>query len=208
MVPTVPRPGTVPVYSCRAGTQMFTALSEGCEGETTVGRLGYLYSSPPPDQPSLALYRCKTSGGEHFDSIVDGCEGGVLEARLGYTIGSKILSRTARGSDHRSGTGVFPPGYRNEGTLGHLAATSEPGTAPLYSCRSGGNSFTSLSADCEGRTRIGQLGWIWSQPPQGVPYATLHRCKVTATGEHFDAVSEQCEGQTHEARLGYLRLIP
>ncbi|MGI5204743.1 cutinase family protein [Spirillospora sp. CA-108201] len=206
LLPLATTPGTVPVFACRAGTDLFTATSATCEGQTEVSQLGFIYTAPPADQPSVAVYRCKTTAGDHFDSLDAACEGRTVEGRLGYVLARKMLTRATRGTDHRSGTGALPAGYRHEGTLGILAGTNEAGTVPLYSCQSGGNAFTALAADCEGRDRLGQLGWIWSRPPTGVPSLPLYRCALTDTGEHFDATDVACGGHPNQGLLGYLRV--
>ena len=206
LLPLANTPGTVPVFACRAGAELFTATSSTCEGKTKMSQLGFIYTAPPTEQPSVAVYRCNTTAGDHFDSLDPGCEGRIAEGRLGYVLARKVLTRAVRGTDHRSGTGVFPPGFRHEGTLGILAGTDEAGTRALYSCQSGGNAFTSLAADCEGRERLGQLGWIWGQPPAGVPSLPLYRCATNGSGEHFDATDAACGGHTSQGLLGYLRV--
>jgi hypothetical protein len=206
-LPQVQMPGTVPLYACELNGEGFTSKAEDCEGQTKLSRLGWIYTSPPQEQPSAMLYRCKR-GTEHFDSLDPDCGDGETEGSLGYVVAEKALNRTVRGSDHRTGTGVFPAGYRHEGTWGYLSGTNEPGTRPLYSCQVGSDAFSSVAANCEGQQKLQLLGYLWDQPPPGVPSVRLYRCTVTETHEHFDAIGEGCEDQHQEGALGYVKAVP
>jgi hypothetical protein len=206
MLSLVSQPGTLPLYSCMNGTDTFLARDAACEGKQVLRQLGYIHTARPTDRPSVELFRCTTANGEHFDSVSSTCEGKTVERSLGFLLARTVVSRTMRGSDHRTGTGIYPAGYRHEHTFGYLSATNEAGTRPLYSCLlNNTDSFTSAAADCEGRTVLGQLGWIWQQAPTDGPSVALYRCTVVATSEHFDTTSATCEGHTKEFLLGYLR---
>ena len=107
--------------------------------------------------------------------------------------------------EHLTAAGPVPRGYHPESVLGMAAPPDAAGTATLYTCRSGSDTFTSPRADCEGQQRLGEVGKVYVTPPDGVPVRQLFRCKTTAGGEHFDAVTADCEGQTPDGSLGYLR---
>lgn len=211
MLPQVSQPGTIALYACEINGEGFTSTSEICENRTVLGRIGFIYTSPPQGLPSVAMYRClNSSGTEHFDSLDATCGGAPnrMERRLGYLVGRKILTRGMRGSDHRTAAGVFPPGFRHEWTFGYLADGSEPGTRALYSCQAGSDAFTSHDAACEGYQVLGLLGSIWQQPPSGVASRPVYRCMLNGTNEHFDSLSETCEGHRTEFQLGYVGLAP
>jgi hypothetical protein len=81
------RPGAdrVPFYGCRAGSaDYYLSGDAGCEGYTTIGQEGWLYTAPPAGVPSAALYRCLRPGIGHFASLDAGCEGFSTETRLGF----------------------------------------------------------------------------------------------------------------------------
>lgn len=67
--------GRKAVYSClvRGGTDYFLSTDMLCEGQTTLGRAGYTYTSPPAGISSARLYRCFTT--ENFMTISSNCEG-------------------------------------------------------------------------------------------------------------------------------------
>jgi hypothetical protein len=91
-------------------------------------------------------------------------------------------------------------GYHFEGTLG-LAAAAGPNTQMLYACRAGEDGFTSPQADCEGQTRLGEIGLVYTRQPANLPTQPLYRC-VFAAG-HMDSRHADCEGTTVEMLLGY-----
>jgi hypothetical protein len=75
----------------------------------------------------------------------------------------------------------------------------------LYSCRAGDNDqFLSRDANCEGRPKLGQEGWLYTSPPQGVATSPLYRCLRPGIG-HFASTAADCEGQASEGLLGYMR---
>ncbi|WP_219536384.1 LamG-like jellyroll fold domain-containing protein [Nonomuraea guangzhouensis] len=85
-------PGTTALLMCRNGTDVFTSTDTGCEGETVVRNLGYLWTSPPQAVPgapgaiSAELFRCRASWGDLFDSRDRNCEGQELDRSLGFVI--------------------------------------------------------------------------------------------------------------------------
>ncbi|MBB5867296.1 subtilisin family serine protease [Allocatelliglobosispora scoriae] len=107
------------------------------------------------------------------------------------------------GRDHISTT-TFPGGsYQFEGSLGQLFTGPVAGTHALYSCKINNDTFTSLSANCEGRVYLGLLGYAYDGPPAGGS-RVLFRCVARGSGEHFDSSDPNCEGQGSEGPLGYL----
>lgn len=107
---------------------------------------------------------------------------------------------------HYSGTpNVAPPaGFTTEGGIGKLLANPDPGTKPLYSCALNGTEdrMSSLSANCEGNTVYGLLGYVLAEKPADIPALPLFRCN-TGT-QHFDSVTTDCEGQTVEFQYGWV----
>jgi subtilisin family serine protease len=83
-VNTTHTPGTHAIYQCRSGNDYFTSPTGHCEGQTVIGRLGFLHDNPPP-RPSVLITRCVgIHNGEHFDSTTGNCEGQVVRGPLGY----------------------------------------------------------------------------------------------------------------------------
>ena len=84
------QPSTAPLYSCTSGGYQFVSPAVACEGNSNVpqGILGYIYSSPPGNIATQALYRCyKASTEDHFVSPDPKCEGQTTELGgnpLGY----------------------------------------------------------------------------------------------------------------------------
>lgn len=105
-------------------------------------------------------------------------------------------------SDHRSTMWIAPTGSTVEGVLGKLYSSATPGTHPLYMCKVGKDTFTSSDVNCEGKSYVTRLGWIYSAKPSGVSTRPIFRCRTT-TGEHFDSVEANCEGQAVDGPLGY-----
>ncbi|WP_194916812.1 cutinase family protein [Catenulispora rubra] len=200
-------PGTVPLQACMFhGTDEFSSLDPNCEGQTVIGTLGFIYSSPPTDQPSLPFYRCLVaSNGEHFDASDPNCEGQTTEHLLGYTIAYANYTRYSNSTTHWSSTRGLPAGFQPEWTFGMLPMTQQPGTVPLFSCMQNGTlEFTSTDANCEGQATVARIGFIWTTQPSGLPTVPIYRCLLTATGDHFDSFDSGCEGQHTEFQLGYL----
>ncbi|WP_435872697.1 S8 family peptidase [Micromonospora matsumotoense] len=109
------------------------------------------------------------------------------------------------GRDHASSTTHPGGGYQAEGNLGKVLTTQVAGTHPLYQCQVGNDRFTSLAANCEGRTSLGLIGYAYDSPP-AVSHRGFYRCIVRGSGEHFDSLEVNCEGQVSEGLQGYLLL--
>ncbi|MGW4115108.1 LamG domain-containing protein [Actinosynnema sp. NPDC004786] len=164
---------------------------------------------------ALGIGRAKAKGG-----VADQFAGLIDEARIeaGIVPDDKLLVRGTyaapakgqlgryvdqAGKHHTGSTDTAPPaGYRYEGTLGMPVPASHPNTRPLYACDSGTDLFTSAQADCEGATKVADIGRVYAVKPTNVPTAPLHRCVVA--GDRFDSLSTTCEGQTKEQLLGYV----
>ncbi|MFI9385044.1 serine/threonine-protein kinase [Kutzneria sp. NPDC052558] len=84
-------PGTIKLYSCKMKTtdDHFSSVDQtgNCEGQTSLGLLGYLYQAKPAGVASTALYRCN-AGNSHFDSVIANCESPKVtkEGTLGYVV--------------------------------------------------------------------------------------------------------------------------
>jgi hypothetical protein len=83
-----PQSGTAPLYSCLAIYDHFVSGWSFCEGWTTLGMNGWIYTTKPTGVSTVALYRCLINisgkGTDHFVSIDPKCEGWKTEALLGY----------------------------------------------------------------------------------------------------------------------------
>ncbi|GAA4413558.1 hypothetical protein GCM10023148_08170 [Actinokineospora soli] len=115
------------------------------------------------------------------------------------------------GGDRRSinaATGIWdafspvPADYRFEGPLGMTVPEGTPGAHPLYSCQAGADSFTSKDPGCGGAVKLGDFGWVYTEPPAGVRTVPLNACRIG--GDRADSVDTACEGGTVEAALGHL----
>jgi hypothetical protein len=71
----------------------------------------------------------------------------------------------------------------------------------LYACASGADAFTSKAADCEGQTKIGDAGLVFTKQPNNIPTVPLYRCNGGA--DHFESRDATCGGKTVEDMLGY-----
>jgi hypothetical protein len=70
----------VALYGCLAGSaDHFLSLDAGCEGQTTQGQEGWVYT---PGQ-GTPVYRCLRPAIGHFASTDPGCEGTTTESQLG-----------------------------------------------------------------------------------------------------------------------------
>jgi hypothetical protein len=85
---TAPEPGTQLIYNClMGGWDHVPSTDPGCEGQQTLGRLGYLWTTPPPGQTTRPVYRCVIpSSGDHFISHNSDCESSTREGLLGYVV--------------------------------------------------------------------------------------------------------------------------
>jgi hypothetical protein len=112
------------------------------------------------------------------------------------------------GSEHASTTWGMPSSsdYHAETNLGKLYMTPVAGTHPLYMCKFGNDTFTSPDVNCEGKTYMTRLGWIYSAKPANVQTKLIRRCRTNGPLEHFDSNSNTCEGQDAEGILGYALL--
>lgn len=198
--------GTRMLYRCQFGADVFTSAALNCEGHTLLGEIGPVYAAQPASPATVPLYRCNTSK-DHFESLDAGCEGvqgAVREATLGYTVAYGQLSRynSPVGWDHLASIHGTPPGYRREGSLGVTSLTAVPGGTQLFSCRKGIDMFLSADLACEGGTALATVGWVWAQPPDGLPSAPLYRCRNGQ--ETFESLSDTCEGRTVDRQLGHV----
>lgn len=114
------------------------------------------------------------------------------------------------GGTHWDRFGPVPTGYRYEGTMGKLLPAEAPNTTLLYACRSGIDGFTSADPNCENQEKLGELGWIYTQPPAGVATIALYRCAFGS--DRFDTVTTNCEGQPapgtlHGYTIAYTALV-
>ncbi|MFE9743583.1 LamG-like jellyroll fold domain-containing protein [Saccharothrix saharensis] len=158
-------------------------------------------------------------GGKVAGALTDFFPGDLDEVRLENGVGSEasIARRTSHAvpapgqlarlldsaGDHATGStsGPLPAGYHVEGTLGMVADPAHPNTGTLYACRDGGDSFTSVMSDCEGRTKLGVAGVVYSKQPTNLPTIPVHRCRLA--GDHFESRRADCGGATTEGLLGY-----
>ncbi|SFR26778.1 Concanavalin A-like lectin/glucanases superfamily protein [Lentzea waywayandensis] len=201
-------PNTVRLYSCKQGEDHFTAIQADCEGATLLSEIGAVYSVKPTNIPTIGLYRCFT-GVQRFDSTAENCEGSIFQKQLGWVRAYTILSRHFNGqwpTDHWSSPHNTSPGYYREGPLGTVLLIDIPGqTASLNICQDGSDVYTSLDANCDGKTRISGGGRVYSSPPDGLPSKPLDRCKQTGVPNlnRFDSVTG-CGTHELQQRLGYV----
>lgn len=84
-----PETGARKLYACKVSDvdDWFSSIDQsgGCEGQQTLGLLGYIFVDPPAGVSSLPVYRCN-AGNSHFDSLLSSCEGEAKEFRLGYLL--------------------------------------------------------------------------------------------------------------------------
>ncbi|MEU4075841.1 hypothetical protein [Streptomyces venezuelae] len=84
---TAPDPGTQPLYLCQVRGDHFATTDVGCEGQTYVTRLGWLYASPPAGTSTLPLLRClRKENRQIFESHQPDCEGQIMGGTLGYLL--------------------------------------------------------------------------------------------------------------------------
>ncbi|WP_228771996.1 serine/threonine-protein kinase [Actinokineospora iranica] len=80
-------PGTRKLFACQVSNSedRFTSTDQtgGCEGQKTLGFLGYIFTKQVPG--TIALQRCN-QGGSHFDSRDPNCEGKTTEFTMGYLL--------------------------------------------------------------------------------------------------------------------------
>jgi hypothetical protein len=199
--------GRVAVYGCRAGaSDYFLSHDAGCEGQTALGRYGWLDRAR--SDGSVPLYRCWwPAAGSHFASTDAACEGQTTESRLGYMRArNTALSRYYNGSNgmHWVTAGIPSAGYGLEFTLGFMLGDGGPGRRAVFECAAGADRFLSLDSGCEGRSELGRAGWVYTSPPAGGDVVPVYRCLVPGR-DHFASNDPNCEGQTTEALLGHAR---
>jgi RHS repeat-associated protein len=88
--------------------------------------------------------------------------------------------------------------------LGALLMEPASGLAAIYACRNSVGTFTSLYANCENQTFIGQIGYVYTSPSADYRTTALYRCFNTANSESFDSTDANCEGYTHDYQLGHV----
>ena len=88
-LPMGSQPNTQPLYSCMVGVwDQMVSTSSNCEGQTMLGVIGYVYTSPPSGVPGHPVYRCYIpASGDHFASTDSGCEGKHTDYQLGWALG-------------------------------------------------------------------------------------------------------------------------
>ncbi|KOX17907.1 peptidase S8 [Saccharothrix sp. NRRL B-16348] len=122
--------------------------------------------------------------------------------RLLYTSPSTVTAvRYFGGRDHLTSVTGAPSGYVAESSLGRLLTSQAAGTHPLYRCAVGWDSFTSYDVNCEGRTRVGLLGYAHDGAVAGTH--PIYRCLVRGTNDHMESYDPNCEGQITEGSLGH-----
>jgi hypothetical protein len=136
-----------------------------------------------------------------------------IRARAGWppAAGGQLGRFTAPG-DHRTVAptggirdrfGASPAGYRFETPLGRTLPAGTAGTHPMFSCLINNvDAFTSIDPNCEGATKLGELGSSYLDPPAGMTTMPVYRCLFN--GERFDSNDPACEGQKVDGLLGYL----
>lgn len=106
------------------------------------------------------------------------------------------------GDRYTAATGGPPrEGYRFESTLGVPVPASGPNTAMLVACQDGGDGFTSLDPACEGKTKVGDIGLVFTLPPTNIPTLAIYSCR-TGT-DRFESRQADCAGATIDGLLGY-----
>jgi hypothetical protein len=203
-------PGLTALYSCLNGAEdHFLSPDPACEGRTSLGRTGFIYTTPPPDRESRPVYRCLALGRvDHFASGDPGCEGQTRESLLGYAArrGNALLRFDVPSTgSHVVTAGEVPAGAVYEAGLGFLFDDGGAGRHAIYDCQNtAADRFLSLDASCEGRAVLGREGFAYDAPPTTEPTTAVYRCNVVGH-DHFASLDPGCEGQRTEGVLGYLR---
>ena len=83
------QPGSTLLFECAVGapgsSHSFPTPDPGCEGQQTMGPMGWILDAPGVD--TVALYRCySSSAGDHLVTSNANCEGWALESLLGYAL--------------------------------------------------------------------------------------------------------------------------
>lgn len=198
--------GTRRLYGCSNGADVYASVDVTCAGTTKVSDLGWAYTSAPTGIPTVALYACRSTT-VRFDSNDPTCDGltRVDTQPMGYAIAYVPLTRYTdrEPRDDHAATFTVMPSYERAGFLGMLATTAVTGTRLLYACRDGFDQFATTDATCAGYTLVGGLGWLWTEPPPGLPSQALYECQ-RGYGDRFTTVDPSCEGAAALGRLGYV----
>ncbi|QQQ77416.1 LamG domain-containing protein [Saccharothrix sp. 6-C] len=167
-----------------------------------------------PSDGALAIGRAKDKDGatDQFAGLIDD-----VRIDQGELADSKVLERATRpappagqlgryvderGQHYTGNTAVAPlPGFRYEGILGAPVPSNHANTRVLRSCKSGDDLFTSTSADCEGGTKLADIGSVYTVEPTNVETIAVYRC--VAGSDRFDSLTGDCEGATKQQLLGY-----
>jgi hypothetical protein len=158
---------TVPLQRCLDGTTRFDSTSTTCEGRTPDRVLGYVAAYTP-----LSRYFHDRSG-QHFASSLGAPPG----FRYGQSLG--LLALTDQAGTQSLMSCVDVPGQfltldancEGKGTgvsVGRVFTQPPPGLASrqLFKCAvPSGIRFTSVVANCEGQTVLGQLGYVLTALP-------------------------------------------
>jgi hypothetical protein len=207
-MPVPAGPDTRMLYACHVWADRYLSVDANCDGWAKDGEAGLVYTTPPVNLPTVAIYKCWDGASDSFGSRDPGCDGAGNFGVLGYSLAYAPLPRyhSHSAADHLSTTYGTPPGYRNEGGGWLLSMVPQPGTQPLMSCLDGTDYFVSLNTGCDGKQVVATLGEIWTAPPAGMPSAPIFQCyfpgKPTTT--RFVSYQASCEGLVVERQLGYL----
>jgi hypothetical protein len=161
----------------------------------------------------LALGRAKENNGPHgfFHGAID--EVHIDEWEISD---AKLAERTSRplpqagqigryvnlaGDRYAASTGGKPrEGYHFQAVLGRPAAPG-PNTTLLYECVSGTDGYASVDPGCEGASRVGEVGLVYTVRPVNLETVPVYRCLSGA--DRFESRQEDCEGGSRQATLGY-----
>jgi hypothetical protein len=193
-----------PIFRCRYkdGPFHFISNSDGCEGHTNEGRLGFVSKVAKPGL--VPISRCYHEGAsDHLTTTnPDECRaaGFRVEGGQGFAVpGEGIVSihRAYNGSigDHLQGLTAHEgePAYSYEGIGFRIYAAGAADRAPIYRCRYNGGPFhfISNSANCEGHTSEGQLGFVNTVPKPGL--VPISRCYHEGASDHLTTTNpDEC----------------
>ncbi|MFI6077372.1 LamG domain-containing protein [Actinoplanes sp. NPDC051343] len=165
-----------------------------------------------PAGGKVVIGRGRANGvsGEFFPGGIDGVrigEGVATEptiaqrGRWATPQGGQLGRFVNTAGDHYTGrTDVVRPGYHFEGTLGRLAA-SGPDTREIYACQAGTDAFTSTDSTCEGKTKMADIGLVYTVQPTNIPTIPVYECDAGV--DRFESRMSDCEGATPQSLLGY-----
>ncbi|MBB5938312.1 hypothetical protein [Streptomyces zagrosensis] len=139
--------------------------------------------------------------GNYYNAMVKGtCSGDPASSPPTRSLNRLI----GPNGEHISTVWNVPPGYRVEGSLGHLYTSPREGTVPLYHCVVRKDNFLSGDVNCEGQTYVTRLGWMYPGQPSDVGTLPLMRCMVGSHREFFESNQANCEGQASGGQLGWI----